>query len=155
MKYVKKLSNKFELVKRLREEMERRGISVVRLARLSGINDVFLYDILEGRRNTSLGRLRGLMEIVNSCGGDDDEDVSVKLRMARRRANLSQREVALMLGVSRTTVEGWETGRRRASILTRFALSFIYEVDLRELLNERERIEFLELIKRREKWRSG
>lgn len=38
------------------------------------------------------------------------QDLSNRIREARQRANLSQREMAALLGVSERTLQGWEYG---------------------------------------------
>ena len=55
------------------------------------------------------------------------------LKEARRRRQLSQREVAEQLGVAESTYANWEQGRRDPSIADLLKLMEALNLDLRDL----------------------
>jgi HTH-type transcriptional regulator/antitoxin HipB len=52
-----------------------------------------------------------VLEPASSVDGDTDGEISGLIRRVRRRAKLSQRELAHELGVSQSAIAKWETGR--------------------------------------------
>ena len=58
-----------------------------------------------------------------------------KLRAARERAGLSQGELAKLVGTSRTLINGYENGKRQASIRRLARLATVLEVRADELLD--------------------
>jgi transcriptional regulator with XRE-family HTH domain len=67
-----------------------------------------------------------------------------KLKQARLLANLTQEELAEMLGVSRQTISNWENGRSYPDIVSVITLSDVYDMTLDSLLKgDKEMIKHL------------
>lgn len=62
--------------------------------------------------------------------------LSEKLKELRRRAGLSQRDVARQLGVSPSIISSYETGERTPSVENLLALSFLYKCSVDHLLGK-------------------
>lgn len=62
--------------------------------------------------------------------------LSEKLKELRRRAGLSQRDVAKQLGVSPSIISSYETGERTPSVENLLALSFLYRCSVDHLLGK-------------------
>lgn len=67
-------------------------------------------------------------------------DIGNKLQRARMKANLTQEQVAEMLGVSRQTISNWENEKTYPDIKSVVTLSDLYNVSLDYLLKEKEEI---------------
>ena len=63
-----------------------------------------------------------------------------KLKMLRMKYNLSQKEVASMLGISPSIVSGYETGERTPSTENLLALSYLYKCSADYLLGREQNI---------------
>lgn len=63
-------------------------------------------------------------------------DIGSKLQNARMRANLTQEQVAEVLGVSRQTISNWENEKTYPDIRSVVKMSDLYEVSLDHLLKE-------------------
>lgn len=61
-----------------------------------------------------------------------------KLKMLRMKYNLSQKEVASMLGISPSIVSGYETGERTPSTENLLALSYLYKCSVDYLLGREQ-----------------
>jgi len=59
----------------------------------------------------------------------------VTLKELRKSKHLKQKDVAIVLGVNRSTVAKWENGSCCPSILTVFSLSEIFEISVEEVFN--------------------
>lgn len=89
-------------------------------------------------------------------------DIGKKLQMARMKTNLTQEQVAEVLGVSRQTISNWENEKNYPDIRSVITLSDLYHVSLDELLKEKEEtsmsnyVEYLEestnTVRSRNKW---
>jgi transcriptional regulator with XRE-family HTH domain len=70
------------------------------------------------------------------------------LQELRKEKGLTQEQLAEQLGVARRTVSRWETGANMPDLDILVELSYLYAVDLREILNgEREREHMNEELK--------
>lgn len=65
-------------------------------------------------------------------------DIGNKLNRARTNANLTQEQVAEVLGVSRQTISNWENEKTYPDIKSVVALSDLYGVSLDYLLKDKE-----------------
>lgn len=63
-------------------------------------------------------------------------DIGKKLKEKRQEANLTQKELAEILHVSRQTISSWEVGRTYPDLDILIALSDFYETPLDDLLKE-------------------
>ena len=61
------------------------------------------------------------------------DNLKISLKAARINANLTQKEVADTLQVSRSTLINWENGKISPSYATIFALSYIYNININNL----------------------
>ena len=61
-----------------------------------------------------------------------------KLKTLRMKYNLSQKEVASMLGISPSVVSGYETGERTPSLENLLALSYLYKCSADYLLGKEQ-----------------
>lgn len=62
-----------------------------------------------------------------------------KLKTARIKKDLSQKDAADKVGISRQTLSNWETGKTYPDIVSLIKLSDLYEISLDELLKEKEK----------------
>lgn len=60
--------------------------------------------------------------------------VSKNIRFLRKKNNISQQELAEKLGLSRSLIAYWETGKTSMSIKSLYNLSIILNVNMQELL---------------------
>ena len=65
-------------------------------------------------------------------------DIGNKLQRARTKANLTQEQVAEILGVSRQTISNWENEKTYPDIRSVVSLSDLYNVSLDYLLKDKE-----------------
>lgn len=63
-------------------------------------------------------------------------DIGKKLKQKRQEANLTQKELAEILHVSRQTVSSWEVGRTYPDLDVLVAISELYDTPLDDLLKE-------------------
>ena len=63
-------------------------------------------------------------------------DIGKKLKEKRQEANLTQKELAEILFVSRQTISSWEVGRTFPDLETLVAISELYATPLDDLLKE-------------------
>jgi transcriptional regulator with XRE-family HTH domain len=96
---------------RIREERERRGLSVRRLAALADLSPAYLSRIERGQRGLS-GDVADLLEAALEVA---PIRVAVDWRVRRMQAGLSLREVARRAGVDAAVLSRVERGERRAS----------------------------------------
>lgn len=85
----------------------------------------------EGRRENDLsvpGVLEGTQDAAGSAG-----PLAQKLVKLRRRKDLSQQQVADLLGVSRQTISNWECGQGAPALDKALELARIYGVSLDDL----------------------
>jgi len=75
-----------------------------------------------------------LQELVNSPMSNEIIKFGKKLKEVRERKNLSQGDVARILGVHRTYISGLERGRRNPSLLTVQKVAKALGVSAKELL---------------------
>lgn len=64
------------------------------------------------------------------------EILGAKLRRAREERGLTQWQVAIAMGVRRTTISGWEQGRRLPDWPTLQRLARVLNIDAKELIVE-------------------
>lgn len=64
-----------------------------------------------------------------------ESQLGSRLKVARKRARLSQEAVAARLGIQRTRVSEWETGMHRPNAVTLQQLADLYGTSTRALLN--------------------
>ena len=65
-------------------------------------------------------------------------EIGSKIKDARMKTNLTQEQVAELLGVSRQTISNWETGKSYPDIVSVIKMSDLYEVSLDYLLKGKE-----------------
>ncbi len=65
-------------------------------------------------------------------------NIGCKIKNARIKAELSQEQVAEVLGVSRQTVSHWENGKTYPDIVSVIKMSDLYQISLDHLLKEDE-----------------
>src|SRR5699024_12416871 len=63
-------------------------------------------------------------------------DIGKKLKEKRQEANLTQKELAEILHVSRQTISSWEVGRTYPDLDILIAISELYDTPLDDLLKE-------------------
>lgn len=63
-------------------------------------------------------------------------DIGIKIKNARKKANLTQEQVAEFLGVSRQTISNWEAEKTYPDIVSVVKMSDLYHVSLDHLLKE-------------------
>ncbi len=63
-----------------------------------------------------------------------EKTIGENIRLCRKNCGLSQQQVATALGVDRTTVCGYESGRRQVRLTTITKLAQIFRVDVSEIL---------------------
>ncbi|MBQ6626511.1 MAG: helix-turn-helix transcriptional regulator [Ruminococcus sp.] len=63
-----------------------------------------------------------------------DMTIGEKIRLCRKNCGLSQQQVANALGIDRTTVGGYESGRRQVKLTTITKLAHIFRVDVSDIL---------------------
>jgi len=63
-------------------------------------------------------------------------DIGKKLKEKRQEANLTQKELAEILHVSRQTISSWEVGRTYPDLDVLVAISELYDTPLDDLLKE-------------------
>ena len=59
--------------------------------------------------------------------------MQISLKAARMNANLTQREAAERLGISRETLSGWETGKRFPDVAQIKKIECVYSVSYDEI----------------------
>ena len=62
----------------------------------------------------------------------------MKIKHARIAAQMTQEQVAGVLGVSRQTMSNWETGKTYPDIVSVIKMSDLYAISLDHLLKEKE-----------------
>ena len=69
------------------------------------------------------------------------------MKQARKRANLTQIEVARRIGVNPSTVNRWESGENKPSIINCVKLAELYGTDLEYFygVSKSDKIDYLEL----------
>ena len=67
---------------------------------------------------------------------EDDFMVARQLRVIRQQNRLTQQDIADVLGVSRSTYNGYESGKRTPDIDTIISLSAFYRMSVDELVRE-------------------
>ena len=65
-------------------------------------------------------------------------DIGIKIKNARIKANLTQDQVAEVLGVSRQTISNWENEKTYPDIVSVVKMSDLYNISLDLLLKEEE-----------------
>jgi putative transcriptional regulator len=95
-------------------------------ARLERTNDLL--------RSHRLQEGLGLGEAAFLFAGIEDRDpLPNKLRAARLRTGLSQKDVAFIIGKTRSVLSSYERGKRNPGFLTALSLSTLYDVALNKL----------------------
>lgn len=79
------------------------------------------------------GRRRPVERTTTSGRADVRRGIAVCIREARRRAGLTQRELAALVGVAIQTVRSWEAGRMKPTYEHRVAIALHCELDVDEL----------------------
>ena len=80
-----------------------------------------------------IGRVFGLVMIEFIAKGVDDMELGKQIYELRKKANLSQEQLAEKVGVSRQTISKWELGETAPDIKQAQVLSQIFGVSLDEL----------------------
>ena len=65
----------------------------------------------------------------------DSQKIGAFLRILRKEKNLTQEQLAEILGVSGRTVSRWETGSNMPDLSIMIELADYYDIDIKELLN--------------------
>ena len=65
----------------------------------------------------------------------DSQKIGTFLRELRKEKNLTQEQLAEILGVSGRTVSRWETGSNMPDLAIMIELADYYDIDIKELLN--------------------
>ena len=65
----------------------------------------------------------------------DSQKIGAFLRELRKEKNLTQEQLAEVLGVSGRTVSRWETGSNMPDLAIMIELADYYDIDIKELLN--------------------
>ena len=81
--------------------IRQKGITIAELARRSGMSDVYLYQILDGRRKPSRDRLLCLCYDLE-CGLEKTQQILQKCRYVQLYSK-NRRDAAIMFGLNR----GW------------------------------------------------
>ena len=68
----------------------------------------------------------------------NEKDFSWRIRKMRVEREMSQRDLAELLGVDRTTVAGWETHRRTPDLFMIVKMADIFGVTIDNLVGRRE-----------------
>jgi|WetSurMetagenome_2_1015567.scaffolds.fasta_scaffold334619_2 transcriptional regulator with XRE-family HTH domain len=109
MKRNRIISHQGARAEHLREELRRRGISVAEFARGAGCSRQFAWQVLSGTVSASDTVLRRFETVLaQSINADLDPTIGRRLRRARRRAGLTLKETAAMIGYTWIAVERWE-----------------------------------------------
>lgn len=95
---------------RIREERERRGLSVRRMAALAGLSPAYLSRIERGQRGPSADVAARLEAALAEAPGP----LEVDWRALRERLGLSLRKLAQCSGVDAAVLSRVERGQRRA-----------------------------------------
>jgi len=66
-------------------------------------------------------------------------DIGEKIKKARIEANVTQEQIAEVLGVSRQTVSNWENGKTYPDIVSVIKMSDFYNISLDHLLKEEKK----------------
>ena len=80
-----------------------------------------------------IGRVFGLVMIEFIAKGVDDMELGKQIYELRKKANLSQEQLAEKVGVSRQTISKWELGETAPDIKQAQVLSQVFSVSLDEL----------------------
>jgi transcriptional regulator with XRE-family HTH domain len=74
--------------------------------------------------------------IETRCKEVESVDIGIKMKNARKAAQLTQEQVAQELGVSRQTISNWENSKTYPDIVSVVKLSDLYKISLDLLLKE-------------------
>ena len=131
---------------RLDEIMKAKGLSIPDVARLSNLQDSTVRSIIKRKSETAtldvaIKISKGLSVSISYFNGDLAESTtessglfSLKLKVARERSGMSQRELANKIGVRAGAVGNWESGLREPSLATVAKLAIILGIEVSELM---------------------
>lgn len=148
------------LGKRLRIAREEKGLTQADVAKLLNISASAVGMYEQGRRDPDTDTLRKFAELyklptdhllgtdeikegfVNALKGKFTPTFSEKLKLSRRKAGITQEQVAIKMGLSVGTISGYERGYRKPEPEILKDLADLYGVTTDFILSDQDRVPF-------------
>ena len=123
-----------ERIKQLRKEKK---LTLKELSHKADISISFLSDIENGRSNPSLERLKDIAEALDTTISyllGETSDLGKRIKELRTEKNISQNEMAKILGITQQAVSAYEKGLREPDLETLKKTANFFNVSIDYLL---------------------